>query len=205
MQKKKYSGYLPEQTRMMLLQAAAEEIWRSGFRAASLSVILSKTKMTKGALYHHFKNKKELGYAVVDELLRLSIHRTWILPLQETDTPLEALMYLLNERLENTMDETLRYGCPLGNLAYEMSPLDEGFRLRIESVFQEWRESWAAAFQRGIDAGNVSPRMKPARAASFIVSAMEGATCTAKSLQDTKILEDCFAEFADYLGLFKVT
>ena len=57
-----------EETRGRILEAAGEEMRRVGFRAMGLNDILKKLHMSKGALYHHFQNKLELGYAVLDEL-----------------------------------------------------------------------------------------------------------------------------------------
>ena len=51
----------PGRTRQHLLEAAFQEIYKVGFQAASLQTILSNAGVTKGALYHHFKNKKALG------------------------------------------------------------------------------------------------------------------------------------------------
>ena len=60
-------------TRQIILQAAFDEIYAHGFQAASLTKILSTTGVTKGALYYYFPNKLTLGYAVVDEILKLQI------------------------------------------------------------------------------------------------------------------------------------
>ena len=57
-------------TRDKLLKAAFEEIYRSGFQATSLDIILTKARVTKGALYHYFPDKASLGYAVVDEVVK---------------------------------------------------------------------------------------------------------------------------------------
>jgi len=46
-----------ERTRALLLQAAFEEMYRSGYRSADLDAILSAAGVTKGALYYHFDNK----------------------------------------------------------------------------------------------------------------------------------------------------
>jgi AcrR family transcriptional regulator len=192
----------PEKTRQALLEAAADEIWRVGFRAASLSAILKAAGVTKGALYHHFGNKQQLGYAVVDELLRESIYQTWIRPIEGRDDPIAALFDMTEARLDGTVNDLLKYGCPLGNLAVEMSPIDEEFRIRVEAVFQEWRDALRVAFVHGQSTGTVKSSMHPARAASFIVSTMEGAICTAKSLQDASIIEDCLQEFSLYISLF---
>jgi len=59
----------PERTRDRLLRAASREIYRLGFQSASLDTILASARVTKGALYYHFKNKEALGYAVVEEVI----------------------------------------------------------------------------------------------------------------------------------------
>ena len=49
--------YRPAETRRRILEAAFAEMWRVGFRAASLEAILLEAGVTKGALYHHFRSK----------------------------------------------------------------------------------------------------------------------------------------------------
>lgn len=51
-------------TRDKLLQAAFNEIHLHGFQAASIANILRDTGLTKGALYHHFPTKQELGLEI---------------------------------------------------------------------------------------------------------------------------------------------
>jgi hypothetical protein len=64
----------PQRTTERLLQAAFQEIYKSGFRGTDLETILRAAGVTKGAMYHHFASKKALGYAVVDEIMEL---RSW--------------------------------------------------------------------------------------------------------------------------------
>ena len=72
--------------------AAKLEMYRSGFRSASLDAILSDTGVTKGALYHHFPNKTALGYAVVDEIVGHWIVKKWIEGLGQADDPITAVI-----------------------------------------------------------------------------------------------------------------
>ena len=62
---------------MRLLQAAFGEMQRDGYRNADLERILRQAGVTKGALYHHFDNKRALGYAVIDEILQSRILERW--------------------------------------------------------------------------------------------------------------------------------
>ena len=64
-----------ERTRELLLQAAFQEMCRSGFRSADLDAMLAAAGVTKGALYYHFDNKKALGYAVVDEVIASNLRQ----------------------------------------------------------------------------------------------------------------------------------
>jgi AcrR family transcriptional regulator len=56
-----------ERTRNAILDAAAEVFDQRGFSGASLSDILAKAGVTKGALYFHFTSKEELARAVIEE------------------------------------------------------------------------------------------------------------------------------------------
>src|SRR5439155_19976110 len=59
----------PENTRGKILQAAFNEFYKNGFQGGSLNRIVDDAGTTKGAVVHHFKGKKDLGYAVVREVI----------------------------------------------------------------------------------------------------------------------------------------
>ncbi|MCZ6508759.1 MAG: TetR/AcrR family transcriptional regulator, partial [Acidobacteria bacterium] len=63
----------PKATRDAILQAATREIHTNGFRSAGLDSILAEAGVTKGALYHHFGSKHELGLAVLEESVRRTV------------------------------------------------------------------------------------------------------------------------------------
>ena len=57
-----------QQTIKLLVNIAREHFSRFGYADASLESITSEAGLTRGALYHHFKNKKNLFIAVVTEV-----------------------------------------------------------------------------------------------------------------------------------------
>ncbi len=189
----------PDKTREALLQAAFEEIYRHGFQAASLDRILARTGVTKGALYHHFKNKLELGYAVVDDLIGPMMYEAWITPLTSSEDPLEAIKAMLRGAPEQRGEQAFTCGCPLNNLAQEMSPLDEGFRQRIQSALRSWRQGVGQALRRGQRAGTVNPSVDADRAATFLVAAMEGTIGLAKNSQSESVFDDSVYGFELFL------
>jgi len=191
----------PEDTRNRILQTAFEEIHKNGFQGSSINQIVEEAGITKGALFHHFKSKKELGYAVIDEIIHGMIKEEFIDTLNDSSDPIQDLKNLILTNRKQAWEDPshLCNGCPLNNLAQEMSPLDEGFRTRIEGVFTEWRACFAKAFKNGIKAGTVAPTVSPESTAAFLVSAFEGIVGTAKSAQNRDVLNHSVDGFISYL------
>ncbi|MGC1968117.1 MAG: TetR/AcrR family transcriptional regulator [Candidatus Acidiferrales bacterium] len=176
-----------ERTRERLLQAAAREIYRSGFQSASLDTILAFARVTKGALYYHFKNKEALGYAVVEEIISPDVRGTWVEPLQSVKDPIGALISIVQDI--SVQPEVVCGGCQLNNLAQEMSPLDAGFRKRLETIFDAWREATATVLREGQRHGSVRRNVEPADAAGLLIAMVEGYGSLAKNAQDPKVIK----------------
>jgi AcrR family transcriptional regulator len=177
----------PERTRERLLQAASREIYRTGFQSASLDTILSSAGLTKGALYHHFENKEALGYAVVEEVISRTVRRTWVQPLRSVKDPIDALIGIVRDI--PVRPEDVCGGCELNNLAQEMSPLDAGFRKRLEIIFDAWREAAASVLRQGQLHGSVRRDVEPTDAAGLLIAMVEGYGALAKNAQDPKVIK----------------
>ncbi|MFL5403692.1 MAG: TetR family transcriptional regulator C-terminal domain-containing protein [Gemmatimonadales bacterium] len=180
----------PNATREKLLHAAFAEIYRRGFQAASLDTILAQAGVTKGALYHHFPDKMALGKAVVDEVVRSFLLRRWsVESLEQLEgDPITALQQILRHRSDQLTTREVELGCPLNNLAQEMSPLDERFRRQVDGAFDTWRGAFAKALQRGKSEGTVRRDVNARKVASFVVAAIEGSFGLAKSAQSRSML-----------------
>ncbi len=193
----------PDLTRHTLLEAAFAEIHRNGFQAASLAQILADTGLTKGALYHHFPDKKALGLAVVEEVVRPRLAAMMFEPLADARQPLAAIQALLAAKAADDDPLVVTLGCPLNNLMQEMSPVDESFRLRLNGIFQEWVGVVAAALERGKTAGEVRRDVAPEATAFFIVSALEGCVGMSKNTQSVAAYRSCLGQLARYLDTLK--
>ena len=175
----------PQRTRERLLQAAFREVYRSGFRGAGLDTILAATGVTKGALYYHFGSKGALGYAIVEEIVAALPRDRWLRPLQQGKDPIDALIHIVQATSVRPKD--VQGGCPLVNLAQEMSPLDQQFRKRLERIFHGWQEGVATALRTGQSQGTVRRDLVPEETASFLIAMYEGYVLLAKNAQDPKV------------------
>ena len=195
----------PHTTRLKIMTAAFEEIHKHGFQGMRVDRLLDKTGLKKGALYHHFASKQELGYAVFEELIQQRITELWINPLKDFKDPLEGI-YTICQQLEKSWDaEFFKQGCPLNNLAQEMSPIDEGFRTRIDNFFQHWKTSIAEALKKGQQQGIIDLAVNVDDSALFILAAIEGSLGLTKNHQCQTVYSSCSRELKRYLDSLRVS
>ena len=189
----------PDITRDKIIDAAFQEIYRHGFQAASLSNILANTGLTKGALYHHFPNKDELGLAVIEEVIREGFEAMMFAPLREADDPMETLIELIQRKAKSATLESVTLGCALNNLIQEMSPLDAEFKRRLNGILKTWQDTVTDALKRARKQGRVRKDVDCRAAALFIVSAFEGCIGIAKNLQSVKDFGQCLSQLVSYV------
>lgn len=192
-------------TRSKILRTSLELFHRGSFAGTSLNQIVAVAGITKGALFHYFKGKNELGYAVVDEALRKTIHEHWIKPLENSDDPIhdiQKILELFAQEMERS-PEMLECGCPLNNLAQEMSAIDQSFRLRMSRIYEEWEEAIELSFKAGIEAGNVRGDIDPAGSAKVMVAMLEGSIGMMKVHQSREHAEKIWIGFMQYLTSLK--
>src|SRR6267142_1046881 len=87
----------PENTRQRILDAAFDEFYKNGFQGGSLNRIVDDAATTKGALFHHFKGKKHLGYAVVREVIHPHFKKQWSDPLANSTDPIADLKRIFRQ------------------------------------------------------------------------------------------------------------
>jgi len=185
-----------EQTRQKILEISADEIHKNGFTATSLSVILKKCDISKGALYHHFTNKMELGYAVFEEIYMPMFLSTWQ-PAFDVDDPIEGLCEFFTSMYKNMSCDELVCGCPLNNLCQEMACIDEGFRLRILNMQQQLNQLIVNGLHK------ISEQLRDdldySQVAYFIVATFHGSTSLSKSSRNKDLFEKVINELCRYI------
>lgn len=190
----------PDVTRGKLLHAAFEEIYRRGFQAASLETILARAGVTKGALYHHFPDKAALGQAVVDEVVTAPLLEAWVGRLERSPADrLTAIQDVVRRRAGDFESIGIDFGCPLNNLAQEMSPIDEAFRRKLAGLIGRWTDAFAAALRRGQEEGSVRRDVDAGSIAAFLVAAVEGSFGMAKNARSVDLLRSDLEVLAGFL------
>ena len=178
----------PVATRALLLEAGFDEVYRNGFQAVSIDDDLRRLSVTKGAFFHHFASKTEFGYALVDEVIAGMIRAQWVEPLSISSDPLTTIGDAFEAGAAELAKSRVNFGCPLNNLAQEMSPLDDGFRLRTQHVFEVWMQTYEMALRRGQVGGAVRKDIDAHAVAFALVAEIEGILSLAKNSQNPRAL-----------------
>lgn len=195
-----------EDTRRNLLMAAFVDFYRNGFQGGSLNRIVEAAGMTKGALFHHFAGKQELGYAVVEEVIAPLLFQRWLDPVKGSDDPIGAIQAAFRTYIQVDIESgSWAFGCPMNNLAQEMSPLDAGFRSRLDSLYARWRTEYAVELARAQAEGKVRNQVDPEQSAALIVATQMGIWGTGKCSQDERLMVQAGEAICSYLEGLRAT
>jgi len=190
-------------TRDQILDAAARLIHLRGYHGTSLDDVLRGSGVGKGNFYYYFRSKEDLGFAIIDRVVERFLERTLEPAFVDlTADPLDQVRAFLDRLLEVQRQRNCVGGCPMGNLASELSDVHEGFRQRLADIFERWRVMLAATLERGRESGRLRADLDAASAAGFVVAALEGAILMAKVTKDISVMEKCVAELKRHLTLY---
>ena len=161
-------------TRQLILQRCFEAIQAKGFETLRTDKEIARLKITKGAFYHYFPNKSELGYAVVDEVMLQFYEQKWA-ALNNIETGIAAALNIIfeNEKAKAT-DTTIKRGDVLTNMILEMSHSDELFRQKLEAVNEVQVRILQKAIMTGRVAGELKNQTDARSMALFIIGQMMG-------------------------------
>lgn len=144
-----------------------------------------------GSMYYHFPTKKSLGLAVIREAVAQSIEETWIVPVCGAASAKEGVLKVfaaVADQIER--DRRGVSGCPLNNLAIELSLADRDFQSALRRVFDSWTSAIATRVRRDIRDRKVQG-IDPDETAVAVVANFSGAMALAKAAQHTGPIRTC--------------
>ncbi|WP_417685316.1 TetR family transcriptional regulator [Roseibium sp.] len=177
----------PRGMRRKITRAAFELFARDGYNATAMQSVRNHAGVSSGAFAHHFPTKHELGLAVIQEDVTAAIASTWIAPIERAATAREGVEIVFRSIIGDIEAAGGSEGCPLGNLAAELSTQDAAFRSALQEIF----ESWTSAITRKLrsDAKGTSLTDEElASLADFVVAAFTGGIIMAKASRSAAAL-----------------
>lgn len=180
------------------------QVFTRGFQGVSIDDIVKETSMTKGAFYHQFPTKLDLGYALVEEVITPMIIERWIVPLEQYKNPLDGILKQMKKLIGESDPKHLRLGCPLNNLVQEMAPVDKGFQKRLQAGLNLWIDEIDRHLKRAKKNGYLKKDVNTRQVAHFVVMLHEGFYGMIKGIDDPSIFPTLYSsmkKFFDSIGV----
>lgn len=163
-----------ELTRLTILQKAFELIYVRGYQTTSIDDILAKTEVTKGAFYYHFKNKDEMGLAIINEILKPTMTNSFIGPLGKDQNPVQAIYTLIYDLLIENEFLKVEYGCPAANFTQEMTPWNIDFGKALNEMTNQWMEAMITLLENAKENGFIRKDVDSRQVTLFVMSGYWG-------------------------------
>lgn len=163
-----------EATRLNILQKAFELIYVKGYQNSSIDDIIANTQVTKGAFYYHFKNKDEMGLAIIKDILQPTFKASFIEPLQQERDPLKAIYLLMQHLLLENPFLKVEHGCPASNFTQEMAPWHVDFSKALDTLIREWTHAMDELLEKGQQEGFLRKEVDVHQVTLFVMSGYWG-------------------------------
>lgn len=154
----------PEKRRGQLLASARKLFVKKGFRATTTEEIARNAKLTKGALYHHFKSKEGIFLELVKSIV--DSNRTNLeAELTERVSPARFFSILLNQHCKCDVNE---YGdlVDIWTQAWRVPSIKRYIRKRMRSTVE--------LFGKHVDVGRRCSSKEVADLAMFVFALVHG-------------------------------
>jgi len=178
----------PVGLRRRVLDAAARSFQAVGYGGTSMHDLVREASVTGGALHHHFPTKKDLALAVITERVSAELAETWIETVRQAPNAAEGVLQVFSDVIAALDARGAVSGCPLGNLALELSLTDDDLRGAVAREYASWR---GAIAERLAADGAAFAKPDPEAFANVVVAMFSGAMSIAKAEQKTAALAAC--------------
>ncbi len=175
-----------------IISIARNVIHTKGYQATSVNDILNAANIGKGQFYHYFSSKNDLGLAVVEDLIQEWDGQLINGILESEEESKSKLNKMLDWATTFHTEMKTKRGCPIGNLAIEMSEHDETFRVKIQQFFDRWFLGIEVVLDEMIKQNQLDPSIDTKKSAQTIVAMIEGGVLLMKNQQDINLLENVF-------------
>jgi len=162
-----------------------------GYTAVGVSDVCATAGVNKGSFYHFFPSKVDLALAVIDAHW-VATREIFDAQLGGDAPPLERLHRFLDSSYRQHRDRKKEcgkiMGCPLGNLAVEMSTQDPRLRERLQGVFDKQVDRFDSLLTEAVECGDL-PAFDTHAAAESLVALLQGTLMLAKIRDDPQPLK----------------
>lgn len=190
-------------TKKHIVHKAFKLFYENGFKSTSINDVMKATKMTKGAFYHHYKSKHQLGLEVIELKLQKRVYDGMIVPLQESGKAIEILENTFLNRIKSFPLYDKQNGCPMNNFINEIGNYEVSYQLALKNIIEKWKSALVTLIEKGKTQGNIKNEIPSEAIAIYLISAFEGIRGIRKLYSDDETLNQYITGLSLYFDQLK--
>ena len=188
-------------TQNLIINKSFEMFYSNGFKSTNIPDIMRETSLSKGAFYHHFKNKHEIGIKVIENIITKRIQDGFIVPVEDyknKNIP-KLLLYIFTERITKFSEKEKELGCPANNLINEIGCSDSEFRILLRKLMDDWYKVLVQTIKKGKEKNEIKSDVDAAAAATLLICSFEGTRGIRKVYDDDKLFNNYLNSIKSYI------
>jgi len=169
------------ENRLKIVETASNLFYQKGYGRTSFSDIAQAADFPRGNFYYYFKSKHQLLDEVVEHRLQglRAMVDEWT---AAHDDPADRIACLA-DMLEQSAEQIVTWGCPIGTLISELGKADERLQARARELFDVLID-WLRTQIEALGYGEHSDLL-----AKLLVSRIQGITTLAQAYHDRDYLK----------------
>ncbi|MDO7171331.1 TetR/AcrR family transcriptional regulator [Mariniflexile sp. AS56] len=192
-----------ERTKQIIIDEAFKLFYENGFKTTSIDKIMTATNLTKGAFYHHYKGKKELGLEIITSKLEKRVFQGMILPLTESGDAFKILETTFLDRIKTFSIYDKQHGCPMNNFINEIGDFESVYQIALKNIIEAWKAALVLLIERGKAENSINKVVSSPAVAVYLISAFEGIRGIRKLYENDVIIDEYISGLSLYLSLLK--
>lgn len=171
----------PEATRRKLIGATLTLMLKRGFHATTVDEICNEAGVTKGAFFHHFRDKDDIALEALKSWAEMGFSM-YAEAFKQPGQPLDEIhrIFEIMEEITRKFDPCV---CMAGMMTQEMAGDSRAFRSTCGRILQGWTEMFRARLQAAREQLKPAVDFDPEQVAWLLNSMWQGSMLVAKSQQ----------------------
>lgn len=195
----------PLQTRTNIMDAAQSLILERGFGSTTVNAVIQKAEVSKGAFFHHFSSKAELGHALVKRYAEADarhLEETLDKAEELSDDPLQQLLIFVKlfEQEMKTLEEPYP-GCLYASYLQQSGLFDDQILKIIRESMLKWRSRVKDKLKEVMRGQTPAVEVELESLADMLLVIFEGAYVLSQSLKEAEIVAGQLSHYHTYLKL----
>ena len=187
--------------RSKLLEAALAVIRSKGFSATSVEELCARAGVTKGAFFHHFKTKDQLGVAAADHWSELTGALFAQAPYHEPADALERVLAYVDFRRALLQGGIADFTCLVGTMVQETYDTSPAIRQACERSITGHAATLEADIETAMHQRNMTPDWTAESLALHTQAVIQGAFILAKATGGAEVAADSIDHLRRYLEM----